>query len=106
MQAPKNSNLRTFFDQLATKKESMAECGVVISDDDYIATILQSLPPHYASHASQVLATAKVTYQVIHSQNATLAAALVAPNPPPAYHISPAALVKAILDEFDRREDE
>jgi len=57
---PEKGNVRDFLDQLRTKKEELVQVGVVISDSDYLSTIISSLPVSLSSFASAQLAAARM----------------------------------------------
>ena len=57
---PETGNVRDFLDQLRTKKEELVQVGVVISDSDYLSTIISSLPVSLSSFASAQLAAARM----------------------------------------------
>jgi len=57
---PEKGNVRDFLDQLRTKKEELVQVGVVISDSDYLSTIISSLPVSLSSFASAQLAATQM----------------------------------------------
>ena len=57
---PEKGNVRDFLDQLQMKKEELVQVGVVISDSDYLSTIISSLPVSLSSFASAQLAAARM----------------------------------------------
>jgi hypothetical protein len=52
----KGGNARDFLDGLRVKKEELAEVGVTITDEEYLSTIISSLPESLANFASGQLA--------------------------------------------------
>ena len=57
---PDKGNVRTFLEDLDTKRESLATVGVEINEDDYRSTMIRSLPPYLSTFASNQLAAARV----------------------------------------------
>ncbi len=68
------------------KRESLASVGVIIEEKDYRSTILTSIPPYLAKHASTLLTAAK-----LFSSNK---------------EVDPENLIHAISEEYDRLEHE
>ena len=76
-----NGNIRTHFDNIRTMREELSSLGAVISEEDFSAIILGSLPKTYDQFLSAVTATASVLKQ----------------------ELQPEDLIQAIIDEYDRR---
>ena len=74
-------NVRTHFDNMRTLREELAGLGTTISEQDFSAIILGSLPKSYDQFLSAVTATASVLKQ----------------------ELDPEDLMLAIVDEYDRR---
>src|SRR5277367_6214333 len=74
-------NIRTHFDNVRTMREELASLGTSLSDPDFTATILGSLPKSYDQFLSAVTATASVLKKDLDSND----------------------LIQTIIDEFDRR---
>ena len=76
-----NGNVRTHFDNIRILREELASLGTSLSEPDFSATILGSLPKSYDQFLSAVTATASVMKK----------------------DLNPKDLMQAIIDEFDRR---
>ena len=74
-------NIRTHFDNIRTMREELASLGTTLSDPDFVATILGSLPKSYDQFLSAITATASVLKK----------------------ELEPEDLIQAIIDEYDRR---
>jgi len=59
---PEKGNVRDFLNQLRTKKEELVQVGVVISDSDYLSTIISSLPVSLEFRIGAVGGRANVCY--------------------------------------------
>lgn len=49
--ALKGANIKLYLGELATKCETLAQCGVIISDNNYRSTIISSLPSYLVEFA-------------------------------------------------------
>ena len=76
-----NGNIRTHFDTLRTMREDLAALGDDLSDEDFGAMVIGSLPRSYDSYLSAITATLSVL----------------------GTKLNPDALMLSIIDEFDRR---
>src|SRR5271168_228940 len=76
-----NGNIRTHFDNIRNMREELASLGTTLSEPDFSAIILGSLPKSYDQFISAVTATASVLKQ----------------------ELKPEDLMQTIIDEFDRR---
>ena len=74
-----NGNVRTHFDNIRTLREELASLGMILSEPDFSAIVLGSLP--YDQLLSAVAATASVLKQ----------------------DLNPEDLMQTIIDECDRR---
>jgi hypothetical protein len=74
-----NGNIRTHFDTIRTMREELASLGTILSEQDFSATILESLPKSYDQFLSAVTATASVMKK----------------------DLDPEDLMQAIIDEYD-----
>ncbi|KDR65014.1 hypothetical protein GALMADRAFT_260373, partial [Galerina marginata CBS 339.88] len=83
---PEKSNVREFLDALRIKREELASVGVSISEQDYISTILSSLPYALSNFASTALAAARVFAQPGATQTA-----------------DPNTLITMISEEYERQ---
>jgi hypothetical protein len=77
----KNGNVRTHFDNIRTMREELASLGTSLSEQDFSAIILGSLPKFYDQFISAVTATASVLKQ----------------------ELNPDDLIQTIIDEYDCR---
>ena len=76
-----NGNVRIHFDTIRTMREELASLGTSLSEQDFSAIILGSLPKSYDQLISAVTATASVLKQ----------------------ELNPGDLMQMIIDEYDRR---
>jgi hypothetical protein len=76
-----NGNIRSHFDNIRTMREELASLGTILSEPDFSAIILGSLPKTYDQFLSAVTATASVLKQ----------------------DLNPEDLMQTIIDEYDRR---
>ena len=76
-----NGNLRTHFDTMRTMREELAALGHTISNTDFTAILLGSLPKSYDSYLSAVTATVSFLDKELESD----------------------ALMHSVIDEYDRR---
>ena len=74
-------NIRTHFDNIRTMREELASLGTALSEPDFSAIILGSLPKSYDQFISAVIATASVLKK----------------------DLDPEDLMQTIIDEYDRR---
>ena len=65
----KNGNIHTHFDNLRTMREELASLGNALSDPDFSATILGSLPKSYDQILSAVTTTASILKQELNSED-------------------------------------
>ena len=75
------NDVHTHFDTMRTMREDLAAIGGSISDEDFTAMILGSLPASYDAYLSAITATVSVTNTAL----------------------DPEALMVSIIDEYDRR---
>ncbi|KAJ8501985.1 hypothetical protein ONZ45_g11958 [Pleurotus djamor] len=80
MKCGDKGDVREFLEGLRMKREELAMMGVIISDDDYRSTILQSLPTGISNFTSNQLAMAKLL----------------------GHQVDPDALISLISEESDR----
>ncbi|PPR01457.1 hypothetical protein CVT24_001860 [Panaeolus cyanescens] len=57
---PDKSDVRKFLDSLRVKKEELITYGVHVSDEDFLSTIIKSLPQYLSHFASNLLANARL----------------------------------------------
>ena len=76
-----SGNIRTHFDTMRTMWEDLAALGEVLTDNDFSAMLIGSLPRSYNNYLSAITATLSVLKK----------------------ELDPDALMLSILDEFDRR---
>ena len=76
-----NGNIRTHFDNIRTMREELASLGTILSEPDFSAIVLGSLPKSYDQFLSAVTATASVLKQ----------------------ELNPEDLMQTIIDEYDHR---
>ena len=74
-------NIRTHFDNIRTMREELASLGTALSEPDFSAVILGSLPKSYDQFISAVIAAASVLKK----------------------DLDPEDLMQTIIDEYDRR---
>ena len=73
-------NIRTHFDNIRTMREELASLGIVLSEQDFSAIVLGSLPKSYDQFISAVTATTSVLKR----------------------DLDPEDLMQTIIDEYDR----
>ena len=56
LRCPDKGNAKDFLRGLRLKKEELAQVGVTISDEDYLSTIISSLPDALSNFASSQIA--------------------------------------------------
>jgi len=76
-----SGDVRTHFDTMRTMREDLATLGDTISDTDFTAMLLGSLPKSYDTYLSAITATMSVLKQTL----------------------DPDALMMSVTDEYDRR---
>ncbi|PPR00726.1 hypothetical protein CVT24_000950 [Panaeolus cyanescens] len=57
---PDKSDVRKFLDALRIKKEELITYGIHVSDEDFLSTIIKSLPQYLSHFASNLLANARL----------------------------------------------
>ncbi|KAL5512317.1 hypothetical protein ACEPAG_3309 [Sanghuangporus baumii] len=100
---PKGSNVKNFLSDLHSKRETLTQSGVTVSDDDFHSTIISSLPGHLAKFASAQITSAELT-----TRNA--AAMFGLQLPPGALQamrtVDPDVLIHIVSDESEREAKE
>lgn len=59
MRCPRNGNVSDYLDNVRSKRNTIAMCGVSVSNDEYVATIVRGLPIALANYSAAALDAAE-----------------------------------------------
>lgn len=96
---PEGADVREFLNELRTKRETLAQSGVNISDSDYRSTIISCLPRYLSNFASTQLTSAQIS-----ARNLSLLSGLTltAEQFERAKYVDPEVLIHIIVEESER----
>jgi hypothetical protein len=72
MRCPKGGDVRTFVTNLCYKREELATAGVLVTNKEYLRTVLRGIPEELAKFVSRLLSAAQLGHEVSTIDTCTL----------------------------------